>query len=47
MMQVEENSIVQISDSELKQCKEYAIGVEMDSETLNDTLLGGKELLNM
>ncbi|EFX85735.1 hypothetical protein DAPPUDRAFT_313486 [Daphnia pulex] len=43
----EEETSVQIFDCDLKQCKEYAVCVEMNSESIGETLLGGMELLQM
>lgn len=47
VIQAEQNTVVQIAGSELRQCKEYAIGVEMDSDSFVETLQGGSELLQM
>lgn len=47
IIQAEQNTVVQINGGELRQCKEYAIGVEMDSDSFVDTLQGGAELLKM
>jgi hypothetical protein len=41
----EEETSVQLFDCELKHCKEYAIGVEMNSDSIGETLLGGMELI--
>ncbi|XP_057378525.1 protein nessun dorma-like [Daphnia carinata] len=43
----EQGTRIQISNCEFKHCKEYAIGVEMDSDSIGETLVGGLELLQM
>lgn len=43
----EQETSIHISNCEFKQCKEYAIGVEMDSDSIGETLHGELELLQM
>ena len=45
--QAEESTSNQISNCDVKLCKEYAICVEMDSDSIGETMLGGLELLSL
>lgn len=47
LTQAEQNTCVQLSNTEFKDCKEYAIGIEMDSESIGETLFGNEELLEL